>query len=274
VFPFSSLHPNAGSRLRQEILLLPETLQNPSVSSHEGEKRCTELTPNDSVIPGILVSSQMQQPAEENSVQFDAETRPNSPEQQPCSHGTRSEADTPATSDSRRSAPGSTRALGAQHRHDAQQSGTATSRGTTRGTTTATRQSPVARQTRSAASQEPAASNASSDAGEDTWRGPTGSATPESSRGQDPDADSPAQSSARSSAAAGSGGSGSSTSASTADQPAPPAPPPVYRTRSRTGNSKPKVYSNGTIRYGLSCLTSEPENLQVALKKKLEKCYG
>lgn len=30
VFPFSELHPNAGTRLRAEILLLPEFLQNPT----------------------------------------------------------------------------------------------------------------------------------------------------------------------------------------------------------------------------------------------------
>jgi histone deacetylase 1/2 len=44
---------------------------------------------------------------------------------------------------------------------------------------------------------------------------------------------------------------------------------PVYQTRSRTGNSKPKKYTDGTIRYGLSCSTSEePESLQVALNNK------
>jgi histone deacetylase 1/2 len=36
VFPFSNLHPDAGS-LSREILLLPEHLQNSSVPSHEGE---------------------------------------------------------------------------------------------------------------------------------------------------------------------------------------------------------------------------------------------
>jgi histone deacetylase 1/2 len=46
VFPFASLHPNAGALLRREILLLPESLQNHPVSSQEGEKHCTELTPN------------------------------------------------------------------------------------------------------------------------------------------------------------------------------------------------------------------------------------
>jgi hypothetical protein len=30
VFPFSKLHPNAGERLRSEILLLPSNLLNPS----------------------------------------------------------------------------------------------------------------------------------------------------------------------------------------------------------------------------------------------------
>jgi hypothetical protein len=30
VYPFASLHPNAGPRLRSEILLLPSTLFNPS----------------------------------------------------------------------------------------------------------------------------------------------------------------------------------------------------------------------------------------------------
>jgi hypothetical protein len=30
IFPFASMHENAGARLRQEILLLPEHLRNPS----------------------------------------------------------------------------------------------------------------------------------------------------------------------------------------------------------------------------------------------------
>jgi histone deacetylase 1/2 len=47
------------------------------------------------------------------------------------------------------------------------------------------------------------------------------------------------------------------------------APPVViHRTRSKTGNLKPKRYTDGTLRYGLSCITSEPENLQVALANK------
>jgi histone deacetylase 1/2 len=50
----------------------------------------------------------------------------------------------------------------------------------------------------------------------------------------------------------------------TAAQPAVTAP----TTRSKTGKTKPKIYTDGTVRYGLSCSTNEPENLQVALTNK------
>jgi hypothetical protein len=43
--------------------------------------------------------------------------------------------------------------------------------------------------------------------------------------------------------------------------------PMVHRTRSKTGNAKPKTYTDGTVRYGLSSTTDEPANLQVAFKK-------
>jgi hypothetical protein len=36
VFPFSSLHSNAGARLREEINLLPLTLQLVQLHGHEG----------------------------------------------------------------------------------------------------------------------------------------------------------------------------------------------------------------------------------------------
>jgi histone deacetylase 1/2 len=50
----------------------------------------------------------------------------------------------------------------------------------------------------------------------------------------------------------------------TAAQPAVTAP----TTRSKTGKTKPKIYTDGTVRYGLSYSTNEPENLQVALTNK------
>jgi hypothetical protein len=75
VFPFANLHPNVGSLLRREILLLPEFLQNP-VSSHEGNKHCTDLTPNAANIPG-LVSPCVQETGEENCMQNGAKTSSN-----------------------------------------------------------------------------------------------------------------------------------------------------------------------------------------------------
>jgi hypothetical protein len=36
VFPFKSLHPNAGALLRKEIMLLPEPLQPTSIFDHGG----------------------------------------------------------------------------------------------------------------------------------------------------------------------------------------------------------------------------------------------
>jgi len=45
VFPFASLHPNAGARLRSEILLLPNHLKNPhSFGSGEEQIRDTVMT--------------------------------------------------------------------------------------------------------------------------------------------------------------------------------------------------------------------------------------
>jgi hypothetical protein len=49
---------------------------------------------------------------------------------------------------------------------------------------------------------------------------------------------------------------------------AQPAAPPARITRSKTGNAKPKIYTDVTVRYGLSCSTNEPETLQLALANK------
>jgi hypothetical protein len=75
VFPFASLHPNAGAPSSTRILLLPESLQNHSMSSHEGEQHCTELTPNDYVIHVLSDSTQVQKHAGENFTQNGEEMR-------------------------------------------------------------------------------------------------------------------------------------------------------------------------------------------------------
>jgi histone deacetylase 1/2 len=77
VFPFANLHPNASVLLSQKNLLLLEALVNPPVSSHEGAQQCTDLTPNDSIIPVLSGASQEQQCTGENFVQNRVETREN-----------------------------------------------------------------------------------------------------------------------------------------------------------------------------------------------------
>jgi hypothetical protein len=54
---------------------------------------------------------------------------------------------------------------------------------------------------------------------------------------------------------------GSSLHGSIVDQ---PVLAPVYRTRSKTGHARPKTCTDGTIRYCLSCSTTEPATLQIA----------
>ena len=60
VFPFASLHPNAGALLRQEILLLPS--MSPSFDKG-GDNNCTNHHDN---VPGNSASSVRVQVSEEN----------------------------------------------------------------------------------------------------------------------------------------------------------------------------------------------------------------
>jgi hypothetical protein len=47
-----------------------------------------------------------------------------------------------------------------------------------------------------------------------------------------------------------------------------PTAPAAHVTRSKTGNAKQKIYTDGTVRYGLSCSTNESQTLQLALADK------
>jgi hypothetical protein len=123
VFPFSKLHPNAGSRLRQEILLLPEYLQNPSTLTNQRDNNFTDLLANDYTIPVSLDALQFYQHADKNSVQNGAEIRANGAEMRllsrvPCggtsdeAEPTSNEVDSPRigrTSDSRGAAASGSR---------------------------------------------------------------------------------------------------------------------------------------------------------------------
>jgi hypothetical protein len=67
IFPFSSLHPNAGALLKKEILLLPSFTSN----SHESAHNC-----NDHVVPIVSITNIEQEDAasEENSSQNGEQT--------------------------------------------------------------------------------------------------------------------------------------------------------------------------------------------------------
>jgi hypothetical protein len=114
VFPFASLHPNAGALLRQEILLLPESLHPHPASSQGGEKHCTDLTPNDSIIHVSNNSTQVQQHAGENCTQIGEETWSNEAGVYHRMIGARHEANQPRIGETPRSlgesTPGSTHA--------------------------------------------------------------------------------------------------------------------------------------------------------------------
>jgi hypothetical protein len=67
IFPFASLHPNAGALLKKEILLLPSFTSN----SHESTHNC-----NDHVVPTVSITNVEQEDAasEEKSSQNGEET--------------------------------------------------------------------------------------------------------------------------------------------------------------------------------------------------------
>jgi hypothetical protein len=54
MFPFTTLHPNAAARLRSEILLLPDTLKNPSSTSG-----VNDVTDHSVIFPNLTTSEPM-----------------------------------------------------------------------------------------------------------------------------------------------------------------------------------------------------------------------
>jgi histone deacetylase 1/2 len=88
IFPFSELHPNAGARLRQEVLLLPHHLVNPGDASPESG--VTNLHPGSSA-PSVLQDSTKN--SEQNKI---SHTYDNGVFVQHPAAGSRSQADSPA----------------------------------------------------------------------------------------------------------------------------------------------------------------------------------
>jgi histone deacetylase 1/2 len=93
IFPFETLHENAGARLRQEILLLPEHIVS-STPGHVGG-----IDPNITNNPITSVVSDLQEQTRGNSIQFGAQNGQDSARlssAQTANSGAETQADTPA----------------------------------------------------------------------------------------------------------------------------------------------------------------------------------
>ncbi|XP_071680282.1 uncharacterized protein [Lolium perenne] len=210
---------------------------------------------NGKVIPGVASALQEQQTTGENFVQNRSETRPNGADLGASQNRTRHEADSPRiteTSDSREeSASGSGEpSAGSLSSAAACQSAGDTSRSPA---TEPHRRMhvPDARTGRSPSTASPHAGDHQNDA---AWHAASPSRVNASPTGSRP---ATASDQAPVSGSSVHGGSAAKSAA-----------PPARVTRSKTGHAKPKIYTDGTVRYGLSCSTNEPETLQLALADK------
>jgi hypothetical protein len=240
VFPFSKLHDNAGARLRDAILLLPSSLRNPSsgddlVVDHMSNDVCTnDLCEETRNLEGETANNGARSHLGGQLHLFPWRSSSGSP---PPGSGTGAAGESAPVHES--SPPGASPRLSPTATQPA-----ASGQG---GTTPGSPSGPAA-----------APAGAASPAGAAT--APTGSA--------------PA-------------GSGSSTpvpnpTAPRSSAPAPTAPTPTTapatsdssvaatrpRTRLQDGVCKPKVYTDGTVRYGLSVSTGEPRSVEEALANK------
>jgi hypothetical protein len=229
VFPFSSLHPNAGALLKQEILLLPTSTPN----LHEGAH-----TTNDYMHPIVPVTDVQQIPKvaaknfnpngapsiSEITVETYAENNADGTDTKDDSSGHSLSSFDPETGASEADSP----------------------------TTPASRAESMSPSTGARGQHTPSA----------TGRAPPGD---HSDILPSPVHNLDTSLSPRSSAAGESGGQ--SMSSSSSEEHAIPSPLGV-RTRLQKGIRNPKQYTNGTVRYGMISATGEPHTLSEALSDK------
>jgi hypothetical protein len=234
VFPFASLHPNAGARLCAEILLLPEYS-----SQHSGDDTLDDHVINDSqknatnVLPELCVQQDRVDLANATGAGSDADLPDRSGRTSSAMTGSSSglEPHPDTTTSTSAGAP-------SDASHVASTDGSTSSPG------------PSAR--------SPSGSSATSRHSTSGYTGSTGSAAAESSaaRGSTPGT----------SASTGSGAAGSATRSAASSAPtASPVAPPRPVTRSQHNIRKPKQFYPGIIRYGGFCSTGEPETWQEAM---------
>jgi histone deacetylase 1/2 len=277
VFPFASLHPNAGKRLREETLLLPP--QNTACTN--GDASHVDHMPLP-IIPIVTNHVQDTPPPDddreslsdaehdgENLTENAEETSENSSQENVAENdelGADSEEDSPATSyPSDPEADPVSSARGRQQQQQSPHAGPAPFRVYTRRPRQPSplRDPPVI----NASPTEQRMENRSPPQAPSQSRSPVRQPRSPSPIGQEPGPDSPADPHVA--------------PASTGSSVAPPAAvAPVARmqTRLQKGIKTPKIYTDGTIRYGLLAATGEPCSLSEALgnpkwRKAMEEEY-
>jgi hypothetical protein len=224
IFPFSKLHPNAGARLRSEILLLPSNLLNPS----DGDELVDDSVSNDAnptVFGARNIDLQAQQGETGAGAAIGVDLL-----QIPCASSSASVPIIGAGESGAAAAPPPS-------------SGAAACPGSASAPTAPGAGSPPRQ-------PEPATSPVLVHPGETSAPAPaTGTAAPAPVTG-------PAAAPTPATGSSVPGASGVST------------PESRPRTRLQAGIRKPKVYTDGTIRYGLSTFTDAPRTVEEALGSK------
>jgi hypothetical protein len=247
VFPFAQLHPNAGSRLREEILLLPH-----SPLTTTGDANIDDYMPLP-VVPVVVspvadTTASPENIAEEISFQNNEENHPdNDAEDDNLSAATEDDlADSPDFTDPEEDPSRESPALA---HSSARVSATRPSLAVARSGATSPLGSPPGTASPFVADHTPDTGHVSPPDGGESDRGP----------------------------APGSGASGSSTPMPMRQSPAPmrraahhaPQPPLQVQTRIMKGIRKPHVYNDGTVRYGMLAASSgEPGSLADALQNE------
>jgi hypothetical protein len=211
VFPFASLHPNAGAKLRADIILLPSYLVSPN---HDGV--CTTDNPSTSAVSP-------NQDASKNFVEEQAQN----PEEISLTAHERLGDDSSAAADSMQNfVPADSELQAGAH------------------SPAPIRSSPI----RSSGAHSPAPIRSSAPIRSQPREVQPGLVDPSGSvDAVNPPVDGPPTSD----------GGSSVTSGSLA---------PTRRTQAQHGITKPKIYTDGTIRYAFTTVTGEPETLGEALE--------
>ena len=264
VFPFASLHPNAGSRLRQELLLLLPDLVSPT-SNHGGVDNIDNNMP---IVP--ITNPPQVMPETENmdySQNFSEHSTSNEETEnerevtENSSAGTDFHADPPAKSGDQSAS---------DHAEENSEPGSATSR-----------LSPHLQQSGTGHEPAPSASDLSGSSKRTEW--PSQACQLGVDRSSSIYADptggqrSPGSFVARSESSPATGSSAhtphspAASGSPTADDSASfgaAAPPHQHGTRLQKGIRQPKKYTDSTIRYGMLTSTGEPRNFKEAMVDK------